>query len=215
MVVETVCPLIPTVSWTASGRRVPWSSDGGSGTRTGKGLGKLPCGPPTAQETLLRPARSPTRTGAALANPPPPRPPPAPTLHPAPRAPRPAAAAHQAGHAVSLPHQDRHHLQEERVRTTRGRGPPRPRPDGGPPTPPAPCPRGTPPRRPHTGSGSGSSFRDHRSRCWGPRFCRRPGSALGGRRGARARPRGDGPPERRGGARVTQLGADQALAPPR
>lgn len=29
VVVETVFPLIPTVFWTAFGRKVPWSSDGG------------------------------------------------------------------------------------------------------------------------------------------------------------------------------------------
>lgn len=43
----------------------------------------------------------------------------------------------------------------------------------------APCPRGTRQWRPRTGSGSGSSWRRRRSRCWGPRICRRPASALG------------------------------------
>lgn len=42
-----------------------------------------------------------------------------------------------------------------------------------------PCLWGTRRRRPHTGSGSGSSWRRVQSRCWGPRVCRRPGSALG------------------------------------
>jgi hypothetical protein len=39
----------------------------------------------------------------------------------------------------------------------------------------APCPRGTGQRLPRTGSGSGSSWWRYRSRCWGPRLCRRPG----------------------------------------
>lgn len=86
----------------------------------------------------------------------------------------------------------------------------------------APCPLGTRRRRPHTGSGSGSSFRQHQSRYWGPRFCRRPGSALGmgALTGARARgiwvrtqmPRPLGrttsPREARWPAHVTQLGAE-------
>lgn len=53
------------------------------------------------------------------------------------------------------------------------------RPPGPPsPEPPEPCPPGTGPHLPRTGSGSDSSWRQYRSRCWGPKVCRQPESVL-------------------------------------
>lgn len=77
---------------------------------------------------------------------------------------------------VTVSHQDRHHLQQEAASAAGLADLPTPVPPA-PPTK-APCPPGTGPHLRRTGSGSGSSWRQNRSRCWGPKVCRRPESVL-------------------------------------
>lgn len=78
---------------------------------------------------------------------------------------------------MTVSYQDRHHLQQEVASGAGLADLPTSSPRPQPPTE-APCPPGTGPHLPRTGSGSGSSWRRYRRKCWGPKVCRRPESVL-------------------------------------